>query len=224
MNTVDQHERQAAASIRILLVDDHTVMRAGTRRILEDEPDIAVVGEAEDGVQALTLAAELVADVVVLDIGMPNLDGVQTCTALRRRWPELHILILTGHDNGTLVRTLYQLGVEGYLLKSAGPQELVSAIRAVSRGVRVYGESATRALAQPEAPETVRPTRKELEVLATLAQGMKNRDMAEALHMSENTVEYHLRNLFAKLGASSRAEALLRAQRLGWLDSQEPLC
>lgn len=214
-------EPTSEAQIRIVLVDDHTVMRAGTRRILEDESDLAVVGEAGDGYGALQLAEQCAPDVMVLDIGMPNLNGIETCRELRARRPSLHILILTGHDNAALVRTLHQFGVEGFLLKSADAHELVRAIRAVAQGQEVYGDNALRALgeAEGESAEQQYPTRKELQVLSAIARGLKNREVADELHMSVNTVEYHLRNIFAKLDASSRADALIKAQRHGWLDT-----
>lgn len=211
-------------AIRVLLVDDHTVMRAGTRRILEDEPDLIVVGEAGDGNEALRLAEEDLPDVVLLDIAMPNMDGIKTCQVLHARWPDVRVLVLTGHDNDALVRTFYRLGAHGYLLKSAGPHELVSAIREVHHGQMVFGGAEALAAQDEQLPVPLRPTRKEIQVLALVARGRKNREVAEDLHLSVNTVEYHLRNLFAKLGASSRADALMRAQRLGWLDSREPLC
>lgn len=210
--------------IRILLVDDHTVMRAGTQRILEDEPDIVVVGEAGDGAEALHLVEDTLPDIVVLDIAMPSMDGITTCRALRERWPELRILILTGHDNDTLVRTLHRMGVEGYLLKSAGPQELIGAIRAIAQGRRAYGEEPANALEQPDPRGERHPTPKELEVLRAVAAGKRNREIADELRLSVNTVEFHLRNIFAKLGASSRADAIVRAQRYGWLDTQNLLC
>ena len=211
-------------SIRILLADDHTVMRAGTRRILEDEPDLVVVGEAGDGDEALRLAEEDLPDIVLLDIAMPNMDGIKTCQEIRSRWPDMRILVLTGHDNDTLVRTFHRMGAQGYLLKSAGPHDLVSAIREVFRGRQVFAGAETHTTAGAPAAEVLRPTRKELEVLALVARGRKNREVADELHLSVNTVEYHLRNLFVKLGASSRADALMRAQRVGWLDSPESLC
>ncbi len=216
----EQHERDA---IRILLVDDHTVLRAGTRRILEDEPDLRVIGEAGDGEEALQLAETLRPDLVVLDIAMPHLDGVKTCQVLRKNWPEMHILILTGLDNETLIRTLDRQGIDGYLLKSARPAELIHTIRSIMEGERVYGERVSQVLSLP-VHEDLQPTRKELEVLSAIARGLRNRDIANELHLSVNTVEYHIRNLFLKLEATSRADALMRAQRLGWLDSQEPLC
>ena len=210
----------ADKKIRIVLADDHTVMRAGTRRILEDEDDFVVVGEAGDGLEALALAEIATPDVIVLDIGMPHLDGIKTCQQIRSRWPQLHILILTGHDNAALVRSLHQLGVEGYLLKSASAHELVEAIRAIAYGKEAYGEDAVRALAaQNAAVDLQLPTRKELEVIHAVARGLKNREIADELNMSVNTVEYHLRHIFAKLSANTRADALMKAQSLGWLDN-----
>ncbi len=212
------------APIRLLLVDDHAVMRAGTRRILEDEPDLRVVGEAGDGDEALRLADEVAADVMLLDVSMPTLDGVSACRQLRVQHPELRICVLTGYESDTFVRALDRLGVDGYLLKSAGPDELVSTIRGVASGERVFCEPATRMLEGAAADENAAPTAKELEVLRAVARGMRNRDIAQDLNMSVNTVEFHLKNLFTKLGAVSRADAVMRAQRRGWLDMTESLC
>src|SRR5262245_53169748 len=155
--------------IRLLLVDDHTVMRAGTRRILEDEPDFTVVGEAGDGDEALRLADAVDADIMLLDVSMPTLDGVSACRQLRVQHPELRICVLTGYDSDTFVRALDRLGVDGYLLKSAGPDELVSAIRGVASGERVFCEPAIRVLEGGEANEGVAPTVKELAVLHAVA-------------------------------------------------------
>ncbi len=226
-DAVDAEAPRAAGDIspiRLLLVDDHVVMRAGTRRILEDEPDFIVVGEAGDGNEALRLADEVDADIMVLDVSMPTLDGVSACRQLRVQHPELRICVLTGYESDTSVRALDRLGVDGYLHKSAGPDELVNAIRGVASGLRVFCEPATRVLEGVEADEGVAPTAKELAVLHAVAQGMRNRDIAQDLNMSVNTVEFHLKNLFAKLRATSRADALVRAQRRGWLDMTESLC
>ncbi|MEO7000202.1 MAG: response regulator transcription factor [Ktedonobacterales bacterium] len=208
--------------MRTLLVDDHVVMRAGTRRILEDEDDIVVIGEADDGVMALELAKYLQPDVIVLDIAMPNLDGVKTCRILRRRYPAIRILILTGHDNEAYVRAMRRLGVQGYLLKSAGPDELVGALRAIYHGDEVF-VVANDAQATSEQDDRPRVTPKEVEVLQAVARGLRNRQVAEELNMSVNTVEFHMRNLLTKLHATSRAEALMQAQRLGWLDLSDDL-
>lgn len=206
------------ATIRVVLVDDHTVMRAGTRRILEDEPDIEVVGEAADGAEALRLTDTLEPDVIALDIGMPGMDGIRMCHALRDRGHAPRILILTGHDNEGYVRALRQLGVQGYLLKSAGPDELVQAIRSVHAGQEVFSSSIARFLNQDRGSGEPRLTRKEREMLTAIAQGRKNQEIAQEQSISLNTVEFHMKNLFAKLGASSRADAVMRAQRLGWID------
>lgn len=220
----DTRQLGTTGAIRILLVDDHTVMRAGTRRILEDEPDFKVVGEASDGSEALLLAEDALPDIVVLDVGMPNMDGIQTCRNMRARWPELRILILTGHDNDALVRTLHRMGVEGYLLKSAGPHELIGAIRGVAQGQQAYGVEPASALANQEMHIGPALTPKEREVLDMVASGRRNREIADGLHLSVNTVEFHLRNIFTKLGATSRADAVARARRHGWLDTPDLLC
>jgi len=224
VETMPLDSDQYSSCIRLLLVDDHTVLRAGTRRILEDEPDFVVVGEAGDGEEALRIADEVPADVMLLDVSMPHLDGVKACRQLRLQHPELHICVLTGYDSETFVRALSRLGVDGYLLKSAGPVELVSAIREVARGQRAFSEPVTRVLEEAEAVEEIMPTAKEMAVLHAVARGLRNRDIALELDMSINTVEFHLKNLYAKLGATSRADAMMRAQRRGWLDMQEPLC
>ena len=206
--------------LRLLLVDDHTFMRAGTRRILEDEPDFLVVGEAGAGADALAKAAGADPDVVILDIGLPDMDGVRLCDVLRQQRPGQRVVVLTGHTGEALVRTLHRMGVEGYFLKSAGPSELVEGIRVVAQGGRAYCPEARRAIAERETGATQKPTRKELAVVRALEQGQRNREIADALQLSVNTVEFHIRNLFAKLGASTRTEVVVRARQLGWLDSQ----
>lgn len=209
--------------IRILLVDDHAVMRAGTRRFLEDERDFLIVGEAADGDEALALADTIEADVVLLDINLPRVDGVKTAKLLRQRKPDWRILILTGYNSEAARHALHRLGVDGYLMKTSSDVELVAAIRSVMRGAKVLHslESAAR---DEQGAEISMPTLKEMEVLRALARGLKNRDIADDLNVSVHTVEYHIHNLFLKLNASSRADVLMRAQRMGWLDMTEPLC
>ena len=209
--------------IRILLVDDHAVMRAGTRRFLEDERDFLIVGEAADGDEALALADTIEADVVLLDINLPRVDGVKTAKLLRKRKPDWRILILTGYNSEAARHALHRLGVDGYLMKTSSDVELVAAIRSVMRGAKVLHslESAAR---DEQGAEISMPTLKEMEVLRALARGLKNRDIADELNVSVHTVEYHIHNLFLKLNASSRADVLMRAQRMGWLDMTEPLC
>ena len=208
--------------IRILLVDDHAVMRAGTRRFLEDEHDFLIVGEAADGDEALALADTIEADVVLLDINLPRVDGVKTAKLLRQRKPDWRILILTGYNSEAARHALHRLGVDGYLMKTSSDVELVAAIRSVMGGAKVL--HSLEAGRDEQGAELSMPTLKEMEVLRALARGLKNRDIADELNVSVHTVEYHIHNLFLKLNASSRADVLMRAQRMGWLDMTEPLC
>ena len=221
--TVAASAAQESERIRILLADDHVVIRAGTRRILEDEPDLEVVGEAGDGSEALTLALSMMPDVILLDINMPNMDGIAASTELRRLLPNVRLLILTAYAHQACVRHMNRLGVSGYLLKSAGAADLVTAIRRVHAGEYIFDPSLVARL-EPHVGRVAEPTRRELQVLRELAQGHTYREIAEALALSPHTVEFHLRNLYAKLGATSAAEAILSAQREGWLDSADSLC
>ena len=225
---MDAGERTAPDSgvsraIRILLVDDHAVMRAGTRRFLEDERDFLIVGEASDGDEALELAERVEADVVLLDINLPRVDGVKTARLLRQRKPDWRILILTGYNSEAARHALQRVGVDGYLMKTSSDVELVAAIRSVMRGSKVLYSLAPPGTDESGA-ELSMPTLKELEVLRALARGLKNKDIADELSVSVHTVEYHIHNLFLKLSAGSRADVLMRAQRMGWLDMTEPLC
>lgn len=212
----------ASAPIRLLLADDHTVLRAGTRRILEDEPDLRVVAEASDGQEAITLAERTKPNVILLDIAMPHTDGIAASKELRRVAPAAKLLILTAHGRRAYVGAFQRLGAAGYLLKSTPPAELIAAIRRVHAGEYVYDLSLLDRLISTT-PATD-PTVRELEVVREVARGLTNREIGDALGLSEHTIEFHLRNVYAKLGATSRADALLNAQRQGWLDSADPLC
>lgn len=209
--------------IRLVLADDHAVLRAGTRRILEDERDLEVVGEAANGQEAIALAERTQPDVVLLDITMPNGDGIAVLPALRQVAPQACILVLTAHDNLAYLRACQRLGAAGFLLKSAGPNELVAAIRRVHAGERIFAARVTVPARQGER-EVATLTARELEIIRLVAAGQTNRELAEALHVSESTVEFHLRNIYGKLGTSYRAEAVLMAERRGWLDSPDTLC
>jgi DNA-binding NarL/FixJ family response regulator len=210
--------------IRIMLVDDHAVMRAGTRRFLEDERDFLVVGEASDGDEALALAEQVEADVVLLDINLPRVDGVKTARLLKQRKPNWRIVILTGYNSEAALHMLHRIGVEGSLMKTSSDVELVAAIRSVMDGNKVLSSDAANTLDQANGQELSTLTPKELDVLRALARGLKNKDIADELSVSVHTVEYHVHNLFLKLNAISRADVLMRAQRQGWLDMAEPLC
>lgn len=214
---------QHVASIRILLADDHAVLRAGTRRILEDEADLLVVGEAGDGGEAVALAASTQPDVVVLDISMPGINGIVAYAEIQRVAPRSRVLILTAHERAAYVRTFLRLGASGYLVKSAPATELVAAIRQVHAGSYVYPATHWPELGPAQPPANL-PTTRELEVMRQLASGRTNREISEALRVSENTVEFHVRNVYKKLGATSRTDAVRAAQRLQWLDTADPLC
>jgi DNA-binding NarL/FixJ family response regulator len=207
----------------LLLADDHAMLRAGTRRILEDEPDLRVVAEASNGEETILLAEQTRPDVVVLDISMPGTDGVAACIELRRRVPDARVLILTVYQNSAYVRALHRLGAAGYLLKSASAGELIAAIRRVHGGALAYDDHLVHQLERSATPGS-EPTARELAVIREMARGHTNRTIGETLGVTENTVEFHVRNLYLKLHATSRTDAVLIAQRLGWLDSLEPLC
>lgn len=215
MNRETTEAASAERRIRVLLVDDHLVTRAGARRILEDTPDIEVVGEAGDGFEALDQADRLQPDIVALDIDMPGMDGIKACQALLSRENPPYVLALTGHDKEAYVRELTRLGVQGYLLKSAGPDELIRAVRDISRGGKAFSIAVSETLRRMENDPRPRVTAKEHAVLSAVARGLRNQEIAEVLSISLNTVEFHMRNLLDKLGASSRADAVIRAQRLG---------
>lgn len=217
-------ESGVARRIRVLLVDDHTVTRAGARRILEDAPDIEVVGEASDGQEALVQTESLEPDLVALDIDMPGMDGMKACQALLSRESPPRVLALTGHDKEAYIREMMRLGVHGYLLKSAGPEELIQAVRDIDSGKPAFSSEVAEKLRRVDRDPQPQITARERAVLLAVARGLRNQDIADELSVSLNTVEFHMRNLLVKFGASSRADALMRAQRLGWLltpDSQQ---
>ncbi|HEX9036346.1 MAG TPA: response regulator transcription factor [Ktedonobacterales bacterium] len=209
--------------IRVLLVDDHIVTRAGARRILEDASDIEVVGEASDGQEALSQAEALRPDLVALDIDMPGMDGMKACQELLNRSDPPRVLALTGHDKDAYVREMARLGVHGYLLKSAGPEELIQAVRDIYQGGRAFSTEVSEKLRRVEREPGLQITAREQAVLLAVARGLKNQEIAGELSVSLNTVEFHMRNLLVKLGASSRTDALMRAQRLGWVAPPESI-
>lgn len=201
--------------MRILLADDHAITREGTRRLLEAEADLEVIAEAEDGLETLQLAAALVPDVLILDISMPRLHGVQVVRGLESL-SQIRVIVLTGYDDEHYVETLVRLRVKAYLLKSVSARELVRALRIVHAGGTYFPHQVAQARTRA-AGATDAPTPKELEVLRLADEGRKNREIADRLSMSERTVHFHLRNLFEKLRASSRSEMTYLARQRGWI-------
>jgi two-component system response regulator NreC len=211
--------------MRILIVDDHGVLRAGLRALLNAEPDLQVVGEAADGQTGLRLATELSPDLVLMDISMPGMSGIQVTRQLKETLPGTRVLILTLHEDESLLREAIRSGASGYILKQAVEAELISAIRAVGRGDLYIHPAMTRALLKDVSPLLVpeeNPTEplspREHEVLRLVAQGHTNRQVAEMLHLSVRTVESHRANLMDKLGLSSPAQLVRYAIEHGLLE------
>ena len=211
-------------SIRILIADDHGVLRAGLRALLNAEPDMQVVGEAIDGQETLRLAGELSPDVVLLDISMPGPGGIEITRQLKANLPHTLVLILTVHEDRGLLREAMRAGAAGYITKRAIEPELINAIHAVRRGDLYVHPAMTRALLQDVPPSSDDDdlvealTSRETEVLQLIAQGYTNRQAAEALGIGVRTVETHRANIMAKLGLRGRVELVRYAKEYGLLD------
>lgn len=205
--------------IRILIADDHGVLRAGLRALLSAESDLEVVGEASSGDEAMDLAEKLNPDVLLLDLSMPGPNGIEVTRQLQETLPQVRTLILTGHEDDTLLREAIQAGASGYILKKAVETELIDAIRAVACGGLYVHPTMTRALLTEE-PSVDTPlggaieslTVRETEVLTYIAQGHTNRQTAEILSISVRTVETHRANLLGKLGLKSRVDLMRYAR------------
>jgi NarL family two-component system response regulator LiaR len=211
--------------LRILLVDDHVVMRQGTRQLLEHEPDMQVVGEAGDGEEAVALASRLKPDVIVMDVAMPKVSGVEATRQIKQLLPSAVVLVLTGYDYDEYVFSLLEAGAAGYLLKDVSGDDLVSAIRAVCAGEPVLHPAVVRKLLgrfQSDGADPPEPavqcglSEREMEVLMLAAKGMSNKELGEALFISVRTVQAHMRSIFNKLGVGSRSEAVIHGLRKGW--------
>ena len=210
----------AGRPIRVILVDDHPILRDGLQATLEEHADIAVVGAAADGAEALRLCQTLHPDVLLLDLGLPDMNGIEVARQVHAATPELAVLIVTAHDSAGYIRQVRDLGVRGFLSKTTSGPDLVEAIRRVAAGENVVLVSSNpTGIGGPrdepgEEPEE-QLTAREAEVLRLLAAGRRNTDIAAELSVSVNTVEFHVRHILAKLGARSRTEAAFRALELG---------
>jgi two-component system, NarL family, response regulator LiaR len=204
-------------TIRILIADDHRVVRQGLRMFLALDPELEVVGEAANGAEAVQLARELQPDVVLMDLLMPEMDGIAATQVIRRDTPEVEVLALTSVLEDSSVVGAIRAGAIGYLLKTTDADELCRAIRAAADGqVQLAPEAAARLLREvrlPESPEAL--TERETEVLRLIAQGYSNKEIARTLNVGERTVKSHVSSILGKLGLASRTQAALYAVRMG---------
>lgn len=236
-------ERQPS-KIRVLLCDDHAVVREGTRRLLEEEPDIEVVGEASDGLEAIEKAGRLSPHVVAMDVSMPRMNGIDATKRIKQNEPSIQVLALTAYDDFAYVSGLLENGASGYILKSARAAEIVAAIRATALGEsvldpgvakEVFRRIALRTRPQVSAEagdfrQTLSPsearipdalTAKETEVLCLVSKGLSNKEIAQGLRVSPRTVQAHLASIFSKLGVTSRTEAVVNALKAGILTQSD---
>jgi NarL family two-component system response regulator LiaR len=218
------------STISVLLAEDHVITREGIRRLLEAEKGVTVVGEAGDGEEAVQMAGELKPDVVIMDIAMPKLNGIEATRQIKLVQPRTAVLILSAYDDDEYVFALLKAGAAGYLLKSVSGDELTRAIQAVYKGEPVLDPVVARKVVNYfRIPGKVkgleRPSEhlseRETDIIKLAAMGMTNKDIADKLHLSNRTVEGHLRTIFNKLGVGSRTEAVLYGLRKGWLTLEE---
>jgi len=216
--------------IKILIADDHAVVREGTRQILEQESDLDVVAEAADGEEAVRLANSSRPDVAIIDIAMPKVDGIEATRQIKALHPEIAVLVLTAYDDDQFVFGLLEAGAAGYLLKSVRGRELVDAVRQVYAGESVLHPVIARKVLNrfapsPEKAAVQKPSEvlseREMEVLQLATRGLSNQEIANELCLSLRTVQAHLGHIFNKLQVSSRTEAVVRALKEGWVTLED---
>jgi DNA-binding NarL/FixJ family response regulator len=227
--TTDAEAAGDSGSIRVVIVDDHALFRRGLDRVLDDEPDIEVVGEAGDGVEAISRVRELAPDIVIMDVRMPRASGIEAARTIRAVAPETKVIMLTVSDLEEDLYEAVKAGVNGYLLKEVAIPEVADAVRAVAAGhslvspsmaSKLFTEFNVLAQQADDRQRSLSPrlTERELEVLKLVARGLSNRDIAGELYISENTVKNHVRNVLEKLQLHSRMEAVVYAMREKLLD------
>jgi DNA-binding NarL/FixJ family response regulator len=213
------------SKIRVLLADDHAVLREATAELVDHQPDMVVVGQAGTGEETVRLTRELRPDVVVMDIAMPRGNGLEATRSIVSELPDTRVLVLTAHEDRDHVIPLLGAGAIGYLPKTVGLNELLDAIRAASRGESILPPAIASVVVrhlsgtEEQTPE-IALTAREMEVLSLVSQGLSNQQVARKLNLSVRTIEAHLTHIYNKLGVGSRTEAALLAQREGWVSSE----
>ena len=203
-----------ASKISVLLVDDHSLVRKGFRRILDDDPELTVVGEASDGTEAVTKARELKPQVIVMDMAMPGLNGMQASIEILKVLPNTAILMLSMYSEENYVRNALEAGAKGYILKNAMDIDLAAAIKQVAAGQRVIAPGLLSSTPEPD-PDDGKLTNREKQILQLIAEGKSNKEIAALLELSVNTVSVHRANLMEALGIHRTAELVLYAVRKG---------
>ena len=215
---------------RILIADDHAMLREGMRNLLEQEKDFELVGEAADGEEAVRLAQEIKPEVIIMDIVMPRLNGLEATKKIKQMLPATAILILSAYSDIHYIIGLLEAGACGYLLKSSPGKDVVKAIRAVRAGESVLDPEVTRKLvqrvsslskSQDERDTSGQLTTRELEILKWASRGLSNKEMSEKLFISLRTVKAHMTNIFNKLGCSSRTDAIIKGLKQGYIKLDE---
>ncbi len=218
------------AKTRVLLVEDHVITRQGIRELLRQESDMEVVGEAGTGEEAVALAGETKPDVVIMDVALPGINGVEATRQIKQAQPAIAVLVLSAYDDDEYIFALLDAGAAGYLLKTASGDELVNAVRAVHNGEPVLGPAVLRKVINRSRTPAKAARRerlaeglsdREMSVIRLAARGLGNKQIADELALSPRTVEGHLRSIFSKLAVGSRTEAVLHGIRKGWLSMED---
>lgn len=212
--------------IKVIIADDHALFRQGTHSLIDHAKDMEVVGEASDGDETIKLVSKLRPHVVLMDIAMPRVNGIEATQRIKADFPATAVLILTAYDNDQYITALLEAGAAGYLLKNVGGSDLVNAIRAVYAGEAVLHPAIAKKVfsrfgsssGQSDMPQQLEElSEREMEILKLAAKGMSNQDIGTKLYLSRRTIQAHLANIFRKMDVGSRTEAVLQALKKGWL-------
>lgn len=223
-------KRRQSTRTRVVLADDHPLLRKALRDLLAKEPDIEIIGEAGDGKEAFSLATEMSPDMVIMDISMPNMDGLEATRQIKAKCPKVAVLVLTVHTDDECILEILQAGAAGYIIKSAFGDEVAQAVRSVITGEMVLSPAIGQRLLKQAARYPTRPvlleageklSARELEILKLTAQGMSNKDIAQTLEIKPRTVKGHLADIFSKLRVASRTEAVIAGLRAGFLSMDD---